>query len=100
MNAIRPLPTSALLVEALDALASKFIGDAKGLNAYFVTDSDDHVDTVTFDFRTAWKRWRDLSSQGIVSTLEDRLHRVLAVYDGLGSTDNTFNLGLHKGEWT
>ena len=68
------------IVVALNDLASRFIGDGQGLNAYFVTDGDGHIDTVSFDFETAYARWSQMAREQPrhASTLEDRHHGVLA----------------------
>jgi hypothetical protein len=68
-----------LIVETLDAVASKFVGDENGVNTFFVSDRDGHIDTVTYDFLTAYKRWSTLAhGYRHTATLEDRQHGVLA----------------------
>lgn len=73
------LLTSTLIVETLNAVASKFIGDGNHLNVYFVTDENGHVETLSFDFLVAYRRWSTLvHGYRKGATLEDRLHGVLA----------------------
>ena len=76
---------SPLLVDALDDIARRFVGDGGGLNAFFVSDEHGHVDTVSFDFETAYVRWRHLAAKTPrrVYTLEDRLTGVLASVEPL-----------------
>lgn len=73
------LLTAALVVETLDAVASKFIGDGNPLNVFVVADEHGHVETLSYDFSTAYRRWSTLvKGYRRVATLEDRIHGVLA----------------------
>lgn len=74
-----PKLTSALITEALNALASKFVGDGKGINYYFVTDRSDVV-TVTDDYQIARASFEVLARRRpmMECALEDRHTGVIA----------------------
>ena len=71
---------SELFVSKLDAIPREYVGAYGGINCFFVSNSDGHVDTISFDFDTAYRRWKELASVRPLQecTLEDCHTGVLA----------------------
>lgn len=68
-----------LITEALDKLASQFVGDGNALNYYFVTDRG-HVVTITDYYPAARERYHALARRYplVECALEDRQTGVIA----------------------
>jgi hypothetical protein len=78
---------SPLIIDALNALASRFVGDGNHLNFYFVTDRG-HTLTVTDDYQLALMRWEASARETPLHecTLEDRLTGIIASIEPLDDT--------------
>jgi hypothetical protein len=72
--------TSPILPVVLNTIARDFVGDASGVNVYFVSDEHGDVVTITYDRDVAVEHWRKLADRRplVESTLEDRHTGVLA----------------------